>query len=358
MLLFRQAMLRACRVLAILCAMALSVVLTTTLLAVPSSGEPDRTAGKSKYAGKKAGKQARKQLGSQVKFGAYVDQMTLQPHLLGDFESLLGRRTDIASYYWGFGDVFPGPVELAFADGGRRDVLLSWDMGQTRFAEWARGDHDAYLDTLVLAANLYPYDYYVRPWPEMNGDWQEFQPTTRGERPHGGTHAEFKAAWRYVVTYFRTRGADNVKWVFNPTADVYRGTTPVRKIWPGKRYVDVLGLDGFNWGRDSGWGRWRSFEDIFAKQYKRLTRLHPKAPVWICEVGSKEPRASDGAPIDARSSKARWIRDALRSTRFPQVEAMVWFHALKERDWRIDSSPAALKALQRGLTPRRGFRRR
>ncbi len=294
-------------------------------------------------------RRAARRLVDRVEFGAYVDQMTHDPARLARFESMVGTSTDIASYYWGYGDIFPGATERSFARGGKRKVLLSWDMGPTRFSEWTGGRHDHYLDQIVAAARAYPWTVYVRPWPEMNGDWQEFQPTASGSKRYGGTHAEFRAAWRYLVTYFRARGVKNLRWVFNPTADVYAGTTPVRKIWPGARYVDVLGLDGFNWGRDKGWGTWQSFEQIFAAQYRRLTRLHPTAPVWICEVASKEPRRRDGAPRDLARSKARWIADALNTRSFPRLRALVWFQARKERDWRANSSGASLRTMRRLL---------
>lgn len=290
-----------------------------------------------------------RRLVDRVELGAYVDGMTHAPHRLAAFESLVRAPVDIASYYWGFGDIFPGATERSFARNGTRKVLLSWDMGPTRFSEWTDGRHDDYLDDLVAASLAYPWTVYVRPWPEMNGDWQEFQPTLAGSRPYGGTYAEFRAAWRYLVTYFRARGVTNLRWVFNPTVDVYAGTTPVGLIWPGAAYVDVLGIDGFNWGRDASWGRWQSFEQTFAPMYRRLTALHPTAPVWICEVGSKEPSRSDGAPRDLRQSKARWTKDALTTRSFPRLRAVIWFHARKERDWRVNSSPGALRVLRRQL---------
>jgi hypothetical protein len=292
---------------------------------------------------------ARESLQHHVRFGAWVEGMTADPGRL----DALGRRlhTDIAvaSYYWGYGDVFPAATELEQSRGGTRDVLLSWDMGQTRFAEWTRGDHDAYLDRIAEAALAYPYDVYVRPWPEMNGDWQSFQPTRDGDKAYGGTPAEFVAAWRHVVDRLRAAGVDNVKWVFNPTVDTYAQTTKVSDIWPGDGYVDVLGLDGFNWGKDSLWGRWRPFTAVFRAQYRRLTRLSPTAPVWICEVGSKEPRRHDGAPRDRRQSKGRWISDMMASRSFPRIDTIVWFNEAKERDWRIESSPGSLRAMRRAL---------
>jgi hypothetical protein len=86
--------------------------------------------------------------------------------------------------------------------------------------------------------------------------------------------------------------------------------------------------------------------------YRRLTDLHPRAPVWICEFSSKEPRLDDGAPADPDRSRAAWIRAAMDRTAMPRVRAMVWFHALKERDWRVDSSRGSLRAMRRALAQR------
>jgi beta-mannanase len=285
-----------------------------------------------------------------VLFGAYVDGMTADPSRLRRFARLVRSPVGVASYYYGYGDVFPGALERRFANRGRREVLISWHLDNAPYAEWAAGAFDGYLDQIAAAAREYPYDVYVRPWAEMNGDWQPFQPTRAGDKPTGGTYAEFKAAWRHVVTYLRRKGATNLKWVFNPAADVYAETTNVRAIWPGARYVDVLGIDGFNWGQDSSWGRWQSYGEIFRPMYRRLIRLHRTAPVWICEFGSKEPRRNDGSPVDPTRSKGRWLRDALADRTFPRVRAMVYFHARKERDWRVHSSRAALRATRQALS--------
>ena len=167
----------------------------------------------------------------------------------------------------------------------------------------------------------------------------------RGTTPAGGTYAEFISAWRYLVTFFRDHGATNVKWIFDPTADTYAETTDVRSIWPGADYVDVLGIDGYNWGT-GGIFQWRGFADVFTAQYQRLTGLSATLPVWICEFGSKEPAENDGAPIDPSHSKASWysgVWDFLAGA--PQVRAAVLFNVRKERDWRIESSSANLRTV-------------
>ncbi len=291
-------------------------------------------------------------VGDRVAFGAYVDGMVAQPERFTDLERTLGRPLEVASYFYGYGDEFPAAIESGFADGGRRQVLLSWDMGPYDFRSWSSGAHDAYLRRIGAHAAAYPHEVYVRPWPEMNGDWSDFQPTTGARKPYGGTPAEFVAAWRHVVSTVRAAGGDNVRWVFNPTADVYAETTDVRTIWPGRDYVDVLGIDGYNWGQDDRWGRWQSFEDVFAAQYERLTSLDPTLPVWICEVASADP-AGDTAPLGA-TDKGRWIAELFASTAFPRLTTVVWFDEDKERDWRLTSSASALAAARSWLSPTRG----
>lgn len=284
-------------------------------------------------------------LSSRVLLGAWVPGSTVDARRFEAFEARVGGRMDIASLFYGFGDVFPSEREAALSARGARRLLLSWDMGSSRFSAWASGAHDAYLRTIGVAAARFGRPVYVRPWPEMNGDWQRFQPTARGERSAGGTPAEFRRAWRHVVTTVRAAGGTNVRWVFNPYAATYRGTTDVRSIWPGRAYVDVLGMDGYNWGGGPP-GRWTSFARTFGPMYRILTRLHPTAPVWVCETASKEPRASDGAARLATRSKATWIRKAFSSRAFPRLQAVVWFHERKERDWRVDSSAASLRAFR------------
>ncbi len=261
-------------------------------------------------------------------------------------EAALGRKLRIASSYTGWGQpVIDAGVRGEVAEG--YVPLISWNIAISaaqRYSAIASGAGDAYLSQVADAARSLGRAVYVRPWPEMNLNVLPYQPTPSGSAPDGGTPAEFIAAWRHLVTLFRQRGATNVKWVFNPTADTYTGTTAVSAIWPGAAYVDVLGLDGYNWG-NGGWGSWRSFHDIYAAQYARLVAFDPTAPVWVCEFASKEPTENDGSPIDPSDSKAQWYRDLLADPSFPHVWALVMFDVRKERDWRVESDLGAVAAL-------------
>jgi mannan endo-1,4-beta-mannosidase len=283
---------------------------------------------------------------AQIAWGAYVG--TDSPGALDKFEQSLGAHVAIASSFRGWGDVFPDAVQQEQAAAGHT-LLVAWDLGDTaatRFSTFYNGDHDGYLAEEASAAKNFGATIYVRPWAEMNADWVPFQPTASGEKTAGGTYAQFIRAWRYLVTFFRSHGAGNVRWVFNPTTDTYAETTPVNRIWPGAGYVDVLGLDGYNWGT-GGVLQWRSFADIYRTQYRRLVTLAPSLPVWVCEFGSKAANESDGAVRDPRHSKSAWLSGMFSwLSGADHVRALVMFNVRKERDWRIQSSQAALRTMR------------
>lgn len=278
-----------------------------------------------------------------IALGAYANGFTGAGTQLSQFESEIGAKVAIASSFRGWGDVFPDSTQLQDANSGHT-MLIAWDLGATsatNFLSFVQGKHNSYLAQEVAAAKKFGKTFYVRPWAEMNGDWQPFQPTAPGATatPAGGTYGQFIAAWRYVVTYFRNHGATNVKWVFNPTTDTYAETTPVSSIFPGAAYVDVLGLDGYNWGT-GGVFSWQSFASIYNTQYQRLTSLDPSAPVWVCEFASKEPTENDGAPVDPAHTKSAWYQDMFSyvQTTATKISAVVFFDMNKERDWRLGSS--------------------
>lgn len=283
---------------------------------------------------------------SGVALGAYVGGDSVAD--LAAVEHELGAPLAIASSFRGWGDVFPDAAQQAQARAGHT-LLVAWDLGATRttrFATFFQHRHDAYLAREAAAAKRFGATFYVRPWAEMNADWVAFQPTAAGDRAAGGTYAQFVRAWRYVVTFFRGHGATNVRWVFNPTTDTYAETTPVAEIWPGAGYVDVLGLDGYNWG-NGGVLRWRSFADIYRTQYARLTALAPSLPVWVCEFGSKAANENDGAAVDPQHSTSTWYAGMLTWLEHAgRVRALVMFDVRKERDWRVQSSPATLRLMQ------------
>ena len=69
--------------------------------------------------------------------------------------------------------------------------------------------------------------------------------------------------------------------------------------------------------------------------------------------GASRCSSARSRPAERGGDKAAWIEDMgdKLARRFPKVRAVVWFHANKETDWRVNSSAASLSAFR--LDPRR-----
>jgi hypothetical protein len=154
-----------------------------------------------------------------------------------------------------------------------------------------------------------------------------------GPGKEGNVGSTYVEAWRHIVSIFRQEGATNVKWVWSPNVDW--GGVPFTQYFPGDEWVDYVALDGYNWG-NVGTERWQSMSTLFGPSYATLTQLSTK-PVIFAETSSGE----------TGGSKAAWIREGFLHTipeQFPRVYAVIWFNAVAEQDWRINTSPSALEA--------------
>lgn len=292
----------------------------------------------------------------RVVLGAYTNGMDAYPARLSTLSRSVGQPLGIASVFRGQGDVWPGPVEAALTPPGRT-LLVSWYLDYRSYQYWASAASRPEIAAVARRVKAFGRPVAIRPWAEMNGDWQSFRPTAAPVPGFATGYAAFIAAWRHLVSVFRAEGVANVRWVFNPTTDTYAQTTDVRRIWPGAGYVQVLGLDGYNWGT-AGALRWRSFADIYGAQYTRLTALAPTLPVWVCEVGCADPASPYGTHVTAPwgATKATWWRDTAASVaRMPAIRAVVLFDQAKERDWRAASSSGALSGLRTALSSMRSL---
>lgn len=223
----------------------------------------------------------------------------------------------------------PSWVDAASA-GGRR-VLITWEpwapsggVHQPGIspAAIARGDWDTYVTRYATAVRDHGAPVYLRPMHEMNGNWYPWAVGTNGV-----TAAQYVAAWRHLHDVFAQVGATNVQWVWSPDVVDISATNPFEAAYPGAAYVDVLGLDGYNWGADTPQnGGWQPFDQLFGSAYRRIGSLGSQ-PIWITEVGTT---ASGG-------DKAAWVRAMFDTRDFPRLEAIVWFDMDKERDWRMTS---------------------
>lgn len=159
-----------------------------------------------------------------------------------------------------------------------------------------------------------------------------------------GTPADFRAAWRKLVTQLRADGGDQVRTVLvlgrGPYAD-----GSAAQWYPGDDVVDVVGVDAYNWYRCQGGPRpWTAPADLLAGALS-FAVAHGK-PLAVPEI------ASDEDPADPRA-KARWILALATTLASPPMVGRVafaaWFNTADPVwpacDWRYDSSPSSAQAM-------------
>jgi beta-mannanase len=218
--------------------------------------------------------------------------------------------------------------------------IISWDPARggagLRFADIAAGRYDRYIARNARRAASSRGRLVIRYAYEMN-----LTSVPWGSDRDGNAPSDYRRAWRHVVRMFRDRGADNVEWIWAPNIDY--GRRPFKQFYPGDRWVDYVGLDGYNFGPAFG-DPWMSLGRLFLKSYRRLVSMSSR-PVIITETASSE----------TGGDKATWIRRGLLHdipTRLPKVRAVIWFDTVQETDWRIDSSFAAANAFRAAATSR------
>ena len=119
---------------------------------------------------------------------------------------------------------------------------------------------------------------------EMNGDWY---PWSVGSP--GGSPQDYVAAYRRVRGMFDDAGAKHVEWVWCPNVIVNGNVEAISRCYPGDDFVDIVGVDGYNFGDLPG-HRWTQPAELFGDTVALVAQLAPGKPVWINEVGCGDQR--------------------------------------------------------------------
>ncbi len=140
--------------------------------------------------------------------------------------------------------------------------------GATLLQDIAAGQYDYKLKALANVLGSTKQTIYVRFAHEM--DLGDVYPWA-GQDP-----ATFIAAYQHVVSFVRSNGAPNVKWVWSPA-----GNSVAAAYYPGNDYVDVVGTTILY---DQYWsGSYQpTFKDLSSD---RVWLESYNKPVWIVEFG-------------------------------------------------------------------------
>lgn len=292
--------------------------------------------------------------GKPILWGFAIDGYPITQQKLKNVESETGLTSDITVFFLQWPP--PGHIKNArFPHESLDDIwnrgsvpCITWepmyygDTGETmiHYKDILNGSYDSYITFFANQAKTWGKPFMIRFAHEMNL-----------KRYHWGTDEKsygkespliYKYMFRHVVSLFRKAGAYNVLWIFCPNAESVPNTSYdrtaswniIKNYYPGDDYVDIMGIDGYNWGttqkkEKNGWdSHWRTFKDIFKSARDELFSISPKKDIIIFET----------ATVNQEGSKTLWIRQALETSKEWGVAGIVWFQSNKELDWRINST--------------------
>jgi hypothetical protein len=214
-------------------------------------------------------------------------------------------------------------------------ITLEPKMG---LVELMSGKYDADIQEYGQAIAAFGKPIILRFAHEFNGDWYPWS-IFNGALVPASTYVQ---AFRYVQDKMKAAGAVNARWAWSPNnANGANNPQTLDSYYPGDEYVDIIGMDGYNFGTSQNWSSWQSFSQVFGNLYNWITGTHPNKPIFIAEMGC----SSTGG------NKAGWINDMFiqLETNFPKISSIVWFNIDKETDWRFTVDQNSIDAFKAGL---------
>ena len=235
--------------------------------------------------------------------GAWIKPESLtHPGRLAAWQGLetdLGRRLPLLNTYRRFDQMVGTPSDKEFLAQGA-NLMVSWATGDNRSI--VDGEHDSVIKQQARAIRKIDKPILLRM------RWEMDRPNLRATMWSG---ADYVAAWKYVRAIFRKEGADNVSWVWCPTAEgFHRGEAAA--FYPGDDQVDWTCVDVYA-GSD--------FQPIgkLMRPFLEFAAQRPK-PIIVGEYGVAKAWGS--------AARAAWLKDAERTFKAnTQIKAVAYFES-------------------------------
>ena len=198
------------------------------------------------------------------------------------------------------------------------------------------GAQDAAIKKWAQEAKAWGHPFFFAPWWEMNGGWYSW-----GRSPY------FIGAWRRFHDLVAGQGATNVTWTWVANSIWYDPASDPTPYYPGDAYVDWVGLDSYNWGRNPAQpDKWINPEQTITPTMELIRKAAPTKPFAIIETASSE----------YGGNKTDWIREMLTAylPHHPEIKAFLWFNwnfpkGDKRADWPIETSAPAQQQFLEGI---------
>jgi hypothetical protein len=281
---------------------------------------------------------------AHVMMGAYTDQDDAQPMAFADLEAAVGRGLAIENQREVWDTDFAQADEQADIKAGVIP-MISWTLEKPHgkcatLQEIAAGTYDDQIKTeatIVAGLGVRVLIRFYKEFTDSQIDACAYgtahpsqDPTVNGPLLVG--------AWQHVVTLFRASGANNVEWIWGPSAALFTGMggaadpTTWTYFYPGDGYVDWIANDNYN-------------KKPIAMDYSADLDIQN----WYGQVaGRGKPlmQSETGAAYDSTLSpdpQTAWVKSAYEAlpTKYPAIRAWVYWSAKGQEDYRLQGAGLA-----------------
>jgi glycosyl hydrolase family 26 len=233
------------------------------------------------------------------------------------FHQATGAHISMVEIYASFGAPFPATGAHRIVSTGATP-LVQWNP-RVHLGNIVSGGFDTYLHNYAKAIKRFGHPITLSFGHEMNGPWSQW----------GAGHvspATFVKAWRHIHNVFASQGVHNVTWSWDPS---HTGDLP-RPWWPGPRFVDKIGIDGY---QRPG----QTFADIFADRLANI-RSFASEPIFIAETS-----------VAPSADQARQVIGLFNGVVRYHLSGFIWFNINHLEDWRLEGRPAAIRAFRNAV---------
>lgn len=257
------------------------------------------------------------------------------------YESRFDTRFNIISLYIPWGDApqcfLPDSlIAKIYANGSL--PMVTWEPWTSLFEQSAAapelkkeqkifkhllaGSFDHYLETFAAQIKKLNRPVFIRFAHEPDNPAYPWSPTGQN------TPEEYKQGWKYVYGFFLHKGVNNVVWVWNPWK-----APQVSAYFPGRQYVDWLGVTSLDYGEILDAGTSFSFADLY-KPFHDLPVFRSGIPVMIGEMGT----------LARQKLQTDWFSAAFRTIdrRFPEIHAAVFFNSSHDKNVPLNDTHSKL----------------
>jgi mannan endo-1,4-beta-mannosidase len=203
---------------------------------------------------------------------------------IDNFAQAIDRQPNLVSYY----STWSEPFQVGFASSAEKHgaiTLVQIDARNVSLESIANGRYDGYLRSYAAEIKAFHAQVILSFDHEMNGQWYSW----------GYKHAPagaFVAAWRHIVNIFRQAGARNVTWLWTiNVVDTLNDVTAPAPWWPGKAYVNWVGIDGYYYSPST------AFASLFGPTIAQVREI-TRDPILIAETGATSTAGQSGKIAD------------------------------------------------------------